>query len=225
MRMDGLNFRRLFLYLLIASVALSAVFGIGVILFGDFGRFEVRVLMTTLTVTAASILGLACGAYLEQGGNRIMPLAGIFLSIASALMAFFIIWDVLDDSETFIKTFLSAILLAAACSHLSLLMLAKLDRRFAWARKAAFVCVGLLAALLLYIIWVQPPESNDIVARILGVLAILVASITVVTPVFHKLSNVETGIEAIDTEIAKLRSRIEELEIERSRLKDQTPSA
>lgn len=223
--MNGINLRRLFLYLLIASVALSALFGIGVILFGDFGSFEVRVLMSSLTITAASILGLACGAYLEQRGNRVLPLAGIVFSIASAVMAFFIIWDVLDDSEPFIKTFLSSLLLAAACSHLSLLLLARLDKRFAWARIAAFVFVGLLAALLLYIIWVQPPESNDIVARILGVLGILVASITVITPVFHKLSNVDVGVEKIDEEITKLRSRIAELEAERSRLKDQMPEA
>jgi hypothetical protein len=222
--MNGINLRRVFLYLLIASVALGALFGIGVILFGDFGSFEVRVLMSSLTITAASILGLACGAYLEQHGNRILPLAGIALSIAAAVMAFFIIWDVLDDSEPFIKTFLSSLLLAAACSHLSLLMLAKLDARFAWARIAAFVFVGMLAALLLYIIWVQPPESNDVVARTLGVLGILVASITVITPVFHKLSNVDAGVEAIDAEIAKLRSRIAELEAKRSGLKDQTPS-
>jgi hypothetical protein len=226
--MNRVNLKRVFLYLLIASVALSAVFGIGVILFGDFGSFEVRVLMTTLTVTAASILGLACGAYLEQEGriHKVLPLAGITLSIISALMAFFIIWDILDDSETFIKSFLSSILLAAACSHLSLLMLATLDRRFAWIRVAAFACVGLLTAILLFIIWFQPDESNDLVARILGVLGILVASITVVTPVFHKLSNVEIGIEVIDAEIAKLKARIEELEDEKARLTDpQEPAA
>ena len=222
--MNGINLRRVFLYLLIASVALSALFGIGVILFGDFGSLEVRVLLSSLTITAASILGLACGVYLEQRGNRLLPLAGIVLSIASAAMAFFIIWEVLDDSEPFINTFLSSLLLAAACSHLSLLLLAKLDKRFAWARVAAFVFVGLLAVLLVYLIWVQPPEPSDAVARTLGVLGILVASITVMTPVFHKLSDVDAGVEAIDAEIAKLRSKIEELEAERSRLEDQTPS-
>lgn len=41
--------------------------GIGVLLFGDFGEVEVRILMTTLTFTMTSILGLACGAYLESG--------------------------------------------------------------------------------------------------------------------------------------------------------------
>jgi hypothetical protein len=114
--------------MLTASVAVSALVGIGVVVFGDFDGFEVRVLMTTLTVTMTSILGLACGAYLEMGRGRMLPLAGITIAVVSAVMSFFIIWDVLDDSEAFIKSFTTAVLLAASCSHLSLLLLARLDR-------------------------------------------------------------------------------------------------
>jgi hypothetical protein len=44
----------------------------------------------------------------------------------------------------------------------------------------------------------------------------LIAAVTVITPVFHKLSAAETGIAAIDTEIEKLRARIEELERRRA---------
>ena len=77
MTMNDFKLRRTFLYLLIGSVAISAAIGIGVMLFGDFGEFEIRVLMTTLTVTMTSILGLACGAYLESGKGHLMPAAGI----------------------------------------------------------------------------------------------------------------------------------------------------
>ena len=219
--MDKFNIRRIFLYTLIASVAVSTLIGIGVILLGNFGNFEVRVLMTTLTVTVTSILGLACGAYFETGRGRRLPLAGIVLSIVSAVMCSFIIWDVLDDSESFIKAFLTATLLAAACSHLSLLMLARLDRRFAWSRVVAFVSIGLLAAILLYILWWEPESSGDMIFRVLGVLGILTASITVLTPVLHKLSSASAepaALDAVDQEIEKLKQRLVELETERSRL-------
>jgi len=109
----------IFLYMLIASVAISAVVGIGVLLIGDFGSLEIRVLMTTLTVTVTSILGLACGAYFESGRWRALPLAGIVLAIAAAVMTFFIIWDVADDSEIFLKSTATVTLLALSCSHLS----------------------------------------------------------------------------------------------------------
>lgn len=218
--MNGINIRRIFLYTLIGSVALSAVIGIGVILFGDFGEIEVRVLMTTLVITVTSIFGLACGAYLETGRGKYLPTAGIVLSIVSALMCFFIIWNALDDSEEFLKSFMTVTMLAAACSHLSLLSLARLDRRFLWTRIAAVVCVVLLCSIVLYIMWFEPDGDGSIVYRTLGVLAIMLASVTVVTPVLHKLSGpVETGgLEALDNEIADLKMRLEKLETERERV-------
>jgi hypothetical protein len=217
-----MNLRRLFLYLLIASVALSAVVGIGVILFGNFGELEVRVLMTTLTVTVTSIFGMACGASLESGRGKYVPWAGIALSIVSALMCFLIIWNVLDDSEIFIKSFLTATLVAASCSYLSLISLARLERRFTWTRIAAAACVSLLSVILLYILWFEPEGESTLIYRILGVLGILLASITVLTPVLHKLSS--TGIGAgkaageLDKEIESLKIRLKRLESEREHL-------
>lgn len=210
--MDKINLRRLFLNALIVSVGLSAVIGIGVILFGDFGNFEVRVLMTTLTVTVTSIFGLACGAYLETRKARLMPVLGIILSIAAAVMCLLIIWDLLDDQEVFVKSFVSTSLLAAACSHLSLLSLARLEKRFEWTRIAAHLFVWSLAALLLYIIWLEPPPDNDTVARVMGVLGILTASVTVLTPVLHKISSTDTDAAKIDAEIERLNARIAELQ-------------
>ena len=210
-----MNLKRTFLYSLIGSVTLSALIGIGVILFGDFGNFEVRVLMTTLTITAASILGLACGAYLETGRGKALPVIGIVMAVAAAIMTFLIIWNVADKSETFIKAAGTVTLLALSCSHLSLLSLARLDKRFYWSRIVAFVCVWTLSAILIYIMWWEPESSSDLVARVIGVLSILIASATVITPVFHKLS-ADTKVDAIDAEIAALRAKIAELEAKKA---------
>jgi hypothetical protein len=217
-----MNLRRLFLYLLIASVALSAVIGIGVILLGNFGEIEVRVLMTTLTVTVTSVFGMACGAALESGRGKYVPWTGIAFSLVSALMCFLIIWNVLDDSEIFIKSFLTATLVAAACSYISLLSLARLEARFAWTRSSAAACVSLLSIILLYILWFEPTGESTLIYRILGVLGILLASITVVTPVLHKLSSVSSDpaqdLRELDKEIGDLKNRLEKLESERTRL-------
>ena len=217
-----MNLKRIFLYTLIGSVAISALIGIGVILFGNFGEFEVRVLMTTLTVTVTSILGLACGAYIETGRGRTLPIVGIFLSIVSAIMLFFVIWDVLDDSTIFIKSVVTTSLLAAACSHLSLLSIARLDKRFAWSRIAAFICVGLLSAILLFILWFEPESTSDVISRVIGVLSILIAAVTVITPVFHKLSASGLAVADLDAEIEQLRSRITELEAKKADLMNKT---
>jgi hypothetical protein len=215
---ERIDLRRIFLISLIASVATSAVIGIGVLLLGNFGSVEVRVLMTTMVITIVSVLGLACGAYIEIRGGKLVPFAGIALSVIAGLMSAFIIWDILDDDEFFIKSFLTATLLAAACSHLSLLSLARLDQRFSWTRISAVVSVVLLCTILLFILWFEPTGESDLIYRVLGVLGILLASITVVTPVLHKLSSDQSDLEKIDAEIETLKKRIEELEERRARI-------
>jgi hypothetical protein len=207
-----LNLKRLFLKILIASVGVSTLFGIAVVLLGNFGEFEVRVLMTTLTVTVTSILGLACGASIESGRSRTVPMAGIAFSIASALALFLIIWNVLDDSEVFIKSTLTLVTFAVVLSHISLISLARLDRRFAWSLTLLAICDILLAGILLYIMWFEPESSGDVVYRVIAVLSILIAAFTVMTPVFHKISRSEDDdLAGLDAEIEELENKLESL--------------
>jgi hypothetical protein len=211
-----LNLKKVFLYLLIASVGVSALIGIGVILLGDFGEFEVKVLLTALTVTVTSILGLACGAYFETGRGRLVPGAGILMALVSGVMWIYLVWHGIVHEDLFVKSLLSLTLLGAACSHISLLSLAQLDRRFMWSRYAVYFAVGSLTAYLLFLVWDVDAISNDVTGRIIGVLAIVVAALTLVTPVLHKLSTGEPGTTAIDAEIEKLRARIAELEAKKA---------
>jgi hypothetical protein len=72
-----------------------------------------------------------------------------------------------------------------------------------------------LTAIVLWVIWWHIDPSDSWIARAMGVLSIIIGALTVVTPVFHKLSSTEQGVEAIDTQIARLTARIEELEAKR----------
>lgn len=214
-----MNLKKLFLYASIASVAVNAAIGIGVMIFGSFGEFETKVLLTAMTVTITSILGLACGACLEAAKGRVIPTAGIMFAVISAVLWMVMIWsEFRPESDTFARSVMSATLLAAACSLVSLLSLATLDRRFMWSRWLAHASVWSLTALILWIIWGDIDPSDSWIARTMGVLSIIIAAVTVVTPVFHYLSSSEKDVEAIDAEIAKLRAKIEELEARKSRL-------
>ena len=206
--------KKVSLYLLIASVSISALVGIGVILFGNFGQTEQKILATTLTITVTSIFGLACGAYLETERGKTLPIAGIIFSILAAALWLVVIWYQGEPNEPFMKAVMTVTILAVACSHLSLLSLARFDRRFAWARPASRVLVWALVVLTIFLLWFVPDDPPEVYGRIAGVLSILVASITVVTPVFHKLSASDT-VDEIDAEITKLKARIAELEAKR----------
>jgi hypothetical protein len=194
-----------------------------VIVIGNFGDLESKILLTTMTITVTSILGLACGAYLETGRGRVMPLAGIVSAVISAAMWMLVIWAWQERNDTFVKTLMSITLIAASCSHLSLLSLARLDKRFIWSRYASHGAVWALSAIILYLIWMTPDGPNELLGRTMGVLGIIIGALTVVTPVFHKLSSHEPEIEAIDAEIEKLKERIDELQRKRIELDTNPP--
>ena len=216
--MQKLNLKTFFLYLLIASVAFSALLGIGVILLGNFGETESKILLTTLIVTVTSILGLACGAYLETKRGDVLPICGIIFAIISAILWMIFIWASTGNERFFIRVVFTTTLLAASCSHISLLSIARLDRRFRWSLYAAHFSVWSLTAILLWITWADLRGDSEIVTRVIGVLSIIIAALTIITPVLHKLSNQTPKAEEIDAEITRLKARIEELERRRGEI-------
>lgn len=230
--MDFLNeisFKRTFLYTLIASISVSALIGIWAILLGNFGWFETRILGTTLTVVGTSILGLACGAFLEspQSKNsplRFVPVVGIALSLVSAFVGLWLIWRASNTSgepESIYKFLFVSIIFAFSFAHLSLLSLAKLSAKFVWALPVAYVSILLLALIVSTLIVFEPRGDGGIVWRIIGVLAVVNAAMTVMIPVFHRLSRADFpenrgfSVERIDCEIEELKRKILDLEKEK----------
>jgi hypothetical protein len=214
----GFSVKRMFLRSMIASIALSAALGIVGILTARFGWFDLRILLTTLTIGVASITGLACGAALETGRNTLLPHAGIALTLIACFLIIVGMW--LDVSEDlFWKTAVTASIFAVSVAQTSLLSMAVLAPRFRWAPIAAYVIVFALASLLSIMFIAE--MSDDELWQILGVLAILDAAMSVTIPVLHRLSAHDAAsrgvdVEAIDREIAALRQRILELEQQRA---------
>ena len=180
-----MNPKRIALWFLILSVALSAVIGIIAIVVGTFGRTEAQILLTTLTISAASICALACGALWESGRAKLFSLAGIALAVFDAVLFIVGIWWE-SRSEGYWKFSASVGLMAAATAHVCLLALARLAPRFSWSRIAAPIAAYFLAFLFIYLIYFTP--KGDVLIRIIGVTAIILAALTILTPVFHRLS-------------------------------------
>ncbi|MDH3494550.1 MAG: hypothetical protein OEM82_13425 [Acidobacteriota bacterium] len=213
-----MNLKRLFLYLLIASVTVSAILGIVVILFGEFGRIESRILGTSVTITCMSLLGLACGANFEAEKLRLVPVAGIAAAIISALFWIVIIWSESENAEYVVKTGLTTTLLAIAFSYASLIAFAELAKMFQWAQYAAYLFAASLVGTLLYVIWIENNPNEELLARVIGALSVSIAALTVLIPIFHKLSGSHDQLEKLDKEIGSLKERLGELEEKRSAL-------
>jgi hypothetical protein len=188
--------KKVALWFLIVSVAISAALGIVALLTGTFGDFQMRIVLTTLTISAASIGALASGTLWEARGRKDLPIVGIGLSMVAALLLITGIW--LEPlSNGYWKFTASTGVLAAATTHACLLSLAKLSRRFGWAKPANLIAVYTLAFFI--IITIYSESSNDLGFRLIGTASIVVAALTIVTPIFHRLSRDDFSVGAGET--------------------------
>lgn len=224
--MENFNLKKFFFYLLICSVSLSALMGIWAILFGEFGDTQGKVLLTTLTVVGTSILGLACGAFLEkpQAKNsslRTVPIAGIACAVLCAITSFILIWSEFRFDKGLFKVFFVSLIFAFSLAQLSLLTMARLAPRFYWSLIAAYITILLLDSIVSTIIVFELQGDDGWVLRIIGILSVVAASLTVMIPIFHYLSRTEylefetVTLEKTEAEIERLKAQLSRLEKQR----------
>ena len=64
--MNYKEIKKLFLWLFLGFLVLTALVGIISVLSGEFGEVQFKVLATCLTISAASICSMACAALIEK---------------------------------------------------------------------------------------------------------------------------------------------------------------
>lgn len=222
---DPHSLKRSLLYVLVGSVALAVVLGILLVLRNTWGWFEVRVILTTITIGAASVCGMASDLSRARVGRNILPTAGLILTLAATALILFGMWAE-PQAESYWKTTISVSIFAVAAAHVCLISVARLARRFRWMLVAAFqIILGLAILLVVMFVWeIDTPRMFQIIAAV----AILDAGITVLIPILHRISRTdpttappltlldERSLAAIDGEIASLQRRLMELEKLRS---------
>lgn len=221
--MQNLNIKKTFLYTLIGSIAVSALLGIWAILSGEFGEFQAKILGTTLTVVGTSLLGLACGAFWENSRSsetalKVIPMAGIILSLVAAITVLVMIWWQFDNIW---KVAAISGIFAFSLAQLSLLSLANLSKKFEWILTAAYLVILSLATINSILIIIEPSSESNFVMRMIGVLAVIDAALTVTIPILHRLSRgdfSENTVEKIGKKIAELQKQIEKLEMQKEEI-------
>jgi uncharacterized membrane protein HdeD (DUF308 family) len=173
------------LYVMISSVVLSALLGIIAILSGDWGWYEFRILLTTMTISGASICILACVALWERKNTKPLPFLGISLSLLGAILMILGIWTE-PGNDVFWKLTVSLVVYAIATSHLCLLSLARLSKNYVWALWLAYLAIYGLASIIVWMIIDENPGTEAF--QFLGVVSILVGSVSILIPIFQKFS-------------------------------------
>ena len=187
--------RRAALYVLVGSISLNAGLGIYAIVVGQFGKLEAKILFTSLGVSGASMLALACAPALERHRLGPVPRWGIAASFAGFALLTAAVWNEFD-LQPLVKAAGTLVVVAVASAHASLLSLAGLAPRFRWAFLAA---VGLGFALAaLGVSWIWGEWSSDLFGRSFGVVAVLLAAFTILVPVLHRASREELAALAAE---------------------------
>jgi hypothetical protein len=112
----------------------------------------------------------------------------VWLAIISGV-TLYALWR--DEGELWTHVAASALVLVVTLGHYSLVMMAKLSRRFVIVKAAAIAANLLASGVVLYAIWAE--TFGDNLARATGALVVLTAAFTVLVPVFQRQSGPQAG--------------------------------
>jgi hypothetical protein len=179
--------RRLLVLVAIASLGITAAAAIVVLLFGDAGDIEGRILATTFSISAASLLALPGVILLERGDALALGGTNVVLTGTAFVLALALIW-LWDDSETLARSLGSTVAVAGASTQWAALTLRRRPRERDAVRLtyfAACALAALLATMIVLAIWAEIDSENYY--RLLGALAVLDVFLVVVQPLLRRL--------------------------------------
>jgi hypothetical protein len=168
---------------IVASLSASALLAIGILLFGQFGETEGRVLGTTGLIACYGLLALPAGLLFER--ERRLPLAVTTLALAATgfVLALAAVWST-DPPEALGKSIATVTAFAVAATQTSALI----ARRRAHDRpvvgrlfRASVALAVILAALVTAAAWAEVDREGYF--RILAALAVLDVLVVVLQPV------------------------------------------
>jgi hypothetical protein len=182
--------KKIALFIFFASVLVNAALGILALFAGEFGETQFKVLMTSLSISAASVGSLAMLPARERGLLGNVPNAGIVLIITLFALLIILVWTDLS-SGNFARIVGTVFTFALATAYSSLIVLAAVAERYKWVMRAAFSLVTVLSVMIVVILWTVPSGDADWIGRIIGLISILLAALTVSIPVLHRISRDE----------------------------------
>lgn len=178
--------KRLLLVGALASLSVTAALAILILLFGDFGDTEARILGTTVAISVASLLALPGAILLERRTSVLVGWASVSLAVTSFAWAQVVIWG--GDSVTAGKLLGTLVVWAVASTQIAALQTRRRhdDPRAVGAAAAGATALALLlASLVSFAIWAELEDSPFF--RIIAALTVLDVFLVVMQPILRRL--------------------------------------
>jgi len=179
-----MTLRKLILTVFFASVVINAVLGIVALFATNFDETQTDILLTSLTISTASVLSLAMFPARERGLVSPIPSVGIGLTILGFGLFLVLIWTDFDE-YSLAKLAASFLVMGIAAGYVSLVALAVINPKFFNIVRGAYILATILAGFVVGAIWGEP--EGEFLLRLMGVISILLAAATVTIPVLHRI--------------------------------------
>lgn len=155
-------------------LSVSGAIAIGILLFGDFGQTEGRVLATTGLLAAYGLLALPAAMLVDQGRLPALAVLVLALALAGASLAVSAVWtssppDALGNAVGTVTAFL------VAGAQVSALVLRRPERDrtlVRWLFAMSSVLAVVLAAMFTLLLWAAEVESERY-GRVLAAVVVL----------------------------------------------------
>jgi hypothetical protein len=187
--------RAAFLWSMIVSLSLAALLGIAALLLPRYGPEE-EILLSTGVFASFSLVALMCAVVLERRRLTSLMWAGV-ASSWSAVVAWLILiwvdWSLLAArGERMAQTGGTFTVLACGAALVGLLSLPRFDQRppsiVRWSTVGVSAALGLqILGMIWWFDWIERYIDDEILARGMGVLCILTACGSVITPILWKV--------------------------------------
>lgn len=177
--------KRFFLWSLIGFLSLSALIAVVCLLVGDFGETQVKIILSTLTISGASLCAMACSAFVEKTRLTIPGILGAVLAGVTAICVLSGIWGEINW-ENYWKITASMAVLTVFLAHALLLHIPTLAGAYRLIRRGLNICLAILVLQILTLIWGE--IGGDTFYRIMGAVAVLALLLTLVIPICARLA-------------------------------------
>ena len=107
--------RRILLGGIVAALTATALLAVGILLFGDFGETEGKILGTTAMLAGYGLLALPAGFLIDQGRLRRLAWGLLTLAVAGFAVGAVTVWT--DAGETLGKSMLTVTVFAIAATQ------------------------------------------------------------------------------------------------------------
>lgn len=183
-----MSWRRRLLVLALGLLALSAALAVGILLAGDFGETEGKLLATTFAMSVASLLALPGAMLWEQRRAPPLALAAIVLPAAAFALFLVTLWGA-EDEESLWRVFSTLAVAAGATTQVAATTLRTRAEDSTAVRALYFGSIAgvtAVAALLVIAIWAEP--DSEAYVRVIAAFAVVDVALVLAQPLVRRLA-------------------------------------